>query len=125
MKNVRSMFASSLLTCALALLAFASPAPAQTHALAKVAKVAVAPVAHPKLFTKATLGSIMFVAENGVDVVHAGFHVANVGLTAASAGGKIPVLDEVALVASDGDKYSGKLDTWMERQEDYHFGSHN
>ena len=104
---------------------FSVPSFGQTHALAKVAKVAVTPVAHPKLFTKATLGSVMFLVENGVDVVHAGLHVADIGLTAASAGGKIPVLDEAQAVVGVADKDSGKLDSWLEKQELYLFGKSN
>lgn len=105
--------------------ATALPGFSQTHALAKVAKVAVTPVVHPKLFSKATLGSVMFLVENGVDVAHLGLHVADVGLTAASLQGKIPVLDEAQAVVAVADKDSGKLDGWLEKQEQYLFGKSN
>jgi hypothetical protein len=98
---------------------------AQTHALTKVVSVAVTPVRHPKVFTKATLGTVVFATENVVDVVHAGLHAADVGLTAVSLQGKIPVLDEAQAVVAVADKDAAKLDSWLERQELYLFGKSN
>lgn len=103
------------------------PAEAQLskHALAKVGKVAVTPVVHPAFFTKATLGSVLFLVENGVDVAHLSLSIADKGFSAASADGKVPILDNISAFVGVADKDSGKLDSWLEKQEMYLFGTSN
>src|SRR5260370_19338058 len=99
------------------------------HALARIAFVATAPVVHPvksaTLFTKATLMSVLFTVETGVDGARMVLTVTDKALDAISAKGKIPVLDNlyafVGIAAAD----SGKLDGWLERQEQGLFGRHN
>lgn len=102
-----------------------APAPTQTHAIVKVAAVVVSPVVHPKRTLKQILGSVLFATENVVDVAHAGLGVADKVFDTVSIGGNIPILNEIYAVVSVGDKDTGKLDVWLERQEDFLFGMHN
>lgn len=125
---MKSFLTITFVVLALSLSLFAQPASKGSfarHALAKVGKAAVTPVVHPAFFTKATLGSVLFIVENGVDGVHGALFLADKGFTAASANGKIPVLDNIAAFVGTADKDSGKLDTWLERQERYLFGTNN
>lgn len=100
-------------------------APKLKHAIVRAAQVATAPVVHPKRTLKQTLGSILFVVENGVDVTHAILAGADKAFDAISIQGQIPVLDAIYGFVSVANKDTGKLDAWLERQEDKLFGSHN
>ena len=100
-------------------LAGLAPAPAHagvaSHALAKVAKVAAAPVVHPKRSLKQVLGSVVFVVETGNDVVLGGL----TGLDkAASMELKYNPFHYAAVV-------DGKIDVGIEKAEMYLFGSSN
>jgi len=102
---------------------------APKHALARVASVAVAPVVHPvksaKFLSKATLGSVLFAVETGVDGARLGLEGADKALDAISIKGRVPVLDAVYAFVSVGAKDAAKADAWLERQEDYLLGRHN
>lgn len=95
------------------------------HAAISVASVISAPIVHPKRTARQILGSAMFAVENGVDVVHGGLVLADKAFNVLSAGGKIPALDVIYAGVSVGAADTGKLDTWIERQEDFLFGYHN
>jgi hypothetical protein len=93
------------------------------HAAISVLTVAVAPVVHPKRTLKEIFGSVLFGVETGVDGVHAVTSVANnifVNIPPT-----IPVLDIAGSIVKTVDVDSGKLDVWLERQEDFLFGMHN
>ena len=113
-------------------LAVSATAPASTeakHALARVASVVTTPVVHPvksvKFLSKATLGSVLFAVETGVDGARLGLEGADKAFDAISIKGKVPVLDAVYAFVSVGAKDAAKADVWLERQEQYLFGSHN
>jgi hypothetical protein len=103
----------------------AAKPPLKSHALAKVASVAVAPVVHPKRTLKQTLGVVVFAVENVVDGARLGLETADKAFDAISIQGKIPVLDEIYAVVSVGAKDAAKLDVWLERQEKGLFGTSN
>lgn len=113
-----------LLASLLLLLAIPTFAKPPKHALIKVLE---APLAAPKVaFTglKGTLYGLMFTTEVGVDAVHATFVVADRVFDTVALKG-VPVFDTVYAVTSTVAVDSGKLDTWLERQQDGLFGSHN
>lgn len=127
MKHLASIFLSLFVFAVAAQAQTPAPPkpPLKSHALAKVASVAVAPVVHPKRTLKQTLGAVLFGVENVVDVAHSGLAVADKALDAVTAGGVIPALNLVYVVVEQADKDSGKLDLWLERQEQGLFGTHN
>lgn len=102
-----------------------APAPKPTHALVTVAKIVTAPVAHPKRTLKDLFGSVLFATETGVDVVHGGLSLADKVFDVVSVQGKLPALDAVYGVVSIADTDTGKLDLWLERQEQFLFGRSN
>lgn len=95
------------------------------HAAISLASVISAPIVHPKRTAKQVLGSALFAVENGVDVVHGGLVLADRAFDVLSIGGKIPALDIIYAGVSVGATDTGKLDTWIERQEGFLFGYHN
>ena len=109
------------LVTALSLAGFAqtAPPPAKSHALVKVARIAVAPVVHPKRSIKQVLGSVVFVTESAVDIVHGGF----AGLDQASA--NEAYFGPLHLFFVGADKVSGKADQYLESAEQHFFGSSN
>jgi hypothetical protein len=124
---MKSVLAIVLLFASLS--AVAQPAKSKSsikkHALAKVAYVVTAPVAHPLKSLKATFGTIVFATENVVDVAHLGLAAADRAFDALSIQGKVPVLDSIYGFVSAANTDSGKLDTWLEKQEMYLFGTSN
>lgn len=124
---MRQYFAIVTLVLAFAVSSFAQAKPSgvKHHALAKVGLAVTFPVRHSVKTLKATLGSVLFVVENGVDGAHLVLDYADKGLSAVSAQGKIPVLNEVYAVVEVADKDSAKLDGWLERQESFLFGTSN
>lgn len=103
----------------------AAGAKKQTHAFVIVAKIAVIPVVKPVSTLKKTLGGVLFAVESGVDVVHGAASIADKAFDAIGVAGKVPVVDAVYAVVSIVNTDSGKLDSWLERQETYLFGTHN
>ena len=98
---------------------------APQHALVKGLTVAVAPVTHPRRTLKVVLGSVLFGVEVGVDAARGVATVADKAFDAVSVEGRVPALDMVAVALDVAVKDTAKLDGWLERQEDYLFGSHN
>lgn len=110
-----------LLLLFVAVPAFAGP----KHALVRVLE---APLAAPKAaFTglKATAYTVIFAVESGVDGARIVLTGADKVFDTLSLQGKVPVLDVIYAGVSVGVKDVTKLDTWLERQEDGLFGSHN
>src|SRR5882672_1820681 len=97
----------------------------QKHALAKVASIVSAPVAHPKRTLKETFGVTVFAVENVVDGARVGLTVADKVFDVISLSGKIPALDVIYAGVSIGAKDAARLDMWLERQEGFLFGMHN
>lgn len=104
-------------------LAFVGQSEAQSHALAKVANIAAAPVVHPKRTLKQIAGSVVFGVENVVDVVHLGLD----GLDKSFA-----TLDQnnqyfgvLYMTIDKLDDLSAKADSGLESAELYLFGSSN
>lgn len=80
-----------------------------------------APTSCTHAFCK-VVGGILFVAEDGIDVVHGALDVANKGLAAVA---PVKVLVPVQYVVSAADSIAAKVDTGTEAAERYLFNQSN